>query len=129
MTEPKMVTEQEARRREQRAFEKGSDWTWRQTSPGHNSETLVDPRPPSASAEAARRYPLPKVTRPRVAKDELGVEYQVMDNEVRYRWRPSFPWAPVGRPGLCGMGYPLPTPERIRLWADLLERPLEEVTE
>lgn len=66
------------------------------------------------------RFPLPKVTRPRVVKDSAGYEWRCNDNHLE--WRLTRDWH---RP-VDGASWRL-SPDNVRLWADLLANPTEEV--
>lgn len=77
----------------------------------------------TAERVAAEEYPLPKITRPRVVTDSQGTEFRVRDGDLlegRRQDRPDNPgWGQFSAWDI--------TPERIRLWADLLANPTEEV--
>jgi hypothetical protein len=67
---------------------------------------------------AAREYPYPKVTRPRVVAEDYDLSWRYVDGGFELNtgdgiWRPG-PYITV-------------TPHRVRLWADLLANPTEEV--
>lgn len=68
---------------------------------------------------AAREYPFPKITRPRVVRDKFGVGmlWRVMSGELQSSFR--------GNEWCVEPAYV--TPERVALWADLLANPTEEV--
>jgi hypothetical protein len=85
-----------------------------------------------AKGIAAERYPLPQITRPRVVKDpdkEFSQLWRCVDGVIEHdgamsSWRSAFGKGPL-HPSLLVW----PTVERIKLWADLLARPTEEVSE
>lgn len=74
-----------------------------------------------AACEAAKRYPLPTVTRPRVVVDpHSGLVRWYVDGQgqiVHEQIGPEFTL----------MADSWPTPERVALWADLLANPTETV--
>jgi hypothetical protein len=82
------------------------------------------------AAEAERRFPkVLKETRPRVLVDSHGVAWRYLSatspqnyGRLQYRERDSTIWDDELRAGSPG-----PTPERIRLWNQLLDNPTEEV--
>jgi hypothetical protein len=80
---------------------------------------------------AASRYPLPKLTRPRVVAEDSGDwEYRVAGGVVECRWlRNRTPGASYfGEVNPAGDGIRLDvTADRVALWADLLANPTEEV--
>jgi hypothetical protein len=76
---------------------------------------------------AEREYPLPRVTRARVVRDTAGIAWRVVDGRLEFdrgdeRLEPSQQWATTDWYGTLRIGA-----ERIRLWADLLANPTEEV--
>lgn len=79
----------------------------------------------SAASAAAAQYPLPKVTRPRVARDPSGVgEWSV----AAFHGTPAIYWRhSTERNWEAKLGILVATSERVKLWADLLEHPTEEV--
>lgn len=127
MSDDKTVTEREAVLRERKAYAEGAEWAWRTNYAEHtgakfNHNGHVD-------RSAAFRYPLPSITRPRAVKDPEypRFEWRVVDGELQSSlggdgWSAAFRYVSWG-------GVERPTPERIRLWADLLSNPLEEVQE
>ena len=112
-----MPTEREAVARERAAWDEAADFFRHTLSAGRGGEFSKQARD--------RRYPLPKTTRPRVVKDPIGpYEWRCVDGELEYRlpdvelsWRDGSP-----------LGWSL-TPARVALWADLIERPTEDVEE
>lgn len=85
--------------------------------------------PWSAERDAEARYPLPKVTRPRVVDDPWpgsGHQFRCVNGAIQvHHWGEWKPLAPLA--GACADVWIYPTPERIRLWYDLLTHPTEEV--
>jgi hypothetical protein len=77
---------------------------------------------------AEARYPLPKVTRPRVVRDQHNPaqEWIVEDGFLRCR-NAGGAWMKWAEYKLSADFAPLP--ERVALWADLLANPTEEVNE
>ena len=78
------------------------------------------------SIDASRkRYPLPKVTRPRVVNDpqELGLEYTVRNGILAHRQNGM----KIGFWDAVAGSQIQPTAERCRVWADLLANPTEEL--
>ena len=106
-----MITEKEAVMRERAA----AHWGWAIYSP---------PRDNSCFATACeKRFPMPRVTRPRVVTDRDGYTFRVEGGEVQYRGTGAS-WYQVGLNNSISVNQ-----ERIRLWADLLNSPLETVEE
>jgi hypothetical protein len=112
----KTVTEREAVLRERDAFKQGAEFAG-----GYRDSDL-------RQIEVARRYPLPKVTRPRVVRDPLdaSIEWTVLDDHLHWRrvvgyiateWMLGPQGAPLGHV----------TAEMCRVWADLLDNPTETV--
>lgn len=119
-----MVTEREAVLRERAAFTHGAYWAWfnnyaESSGAKFNHEGFVDQR-------AADNYPLPKITRLREVPDphKANILWRCKDGLLWYCWtnREDVGW-------YTGTVLWSPTPERVNLWADLLQNPLEEVTE
>jgi hypothetical protein len=66
-------------------------------------------------SEAVKRYPLPKVVRPRVVTDSEGTQWKVVDGGI------------VGfRPPSCTVQR-IPDKELVTIWADLFANPTETV--
>lgn len=108
MSDDKTVTEREAVLREREAYVKGRfeagkglDW----------------------HARSRCLYPLPTITRPRVVKDphSADIVWRCDGGVLQYR-QGNHEWS-------MGPGYWYASPERVRLWAELLANPTEEVTE
>ncbi|MHB1310618.1 MAG: hypothetical protein ACYC3L_01285 [Gemmatimonadaceae bacterium] len=81
----------------------------------------------NAARLAARRYELPKITRLRVVTDQFGTEWRMRENvdddrsiALEYRHADNGGWQ-VDRLTM--------TAQRIKLWADLLANPTEEVAD
>lgn len=136
------MTERDVIQRERAAFAEGVHWThayahqaWMfktDNAAYRRDERLALPllQLEAVGVEAARRYPLPKVTRPRVVKDTDGTRWRISEGRLQFM-RGGGDWLCMlgeSRSGSdrYGMGL-VPTPERIRLWADLLANPNEEV--
>lgn len=113
-----------------RAFESGAAF-------GNAEWPLTDS---DMQEEATRRYPLPKVTRPRVVKDPMGA---TNEHGQPVLWK-AIEWGVPGdsryavvcswNDGAWFDGYAphrghslVATKERVALWADLLAKPTEEV--
>lgn len=126
MSESKMVTEREAVMRERAAFVRGSqfeDEAWREMLRVNHSSgaDCID--------ASRKRYPLPKVERPRVV-----VETSVHGRTVAWKYehgalwwrnpRGSGEWYSLMSPRTSEMFI---TPERVKLLADLLANPTELV--
>lgn len=100
-------------KREREAFIAGAEWYRTVLSnAGSTGCDLVLSR--DIWAEALRRWPRKTKTVPRVVTDGSGFGWTVRDGFVEVL-------------GYRFMGYPTITPERVKLWADLLARPTEEV--
>jgi hypothetical protein len=74
---------------------------------------------------AEQRYPLPKVTRPRVVRDRFGEKWRVApeSGETHLEWQDrnnDTRWEKK-------LGNLVVTFDRVALWADLLANPTEEV--
>lgn len=123
--EPKVLTERDARNRERAAFLAGAAAMW-----GKDAVPCLDTVRDAyveVVADAKRRYPLPKVERPRVVRDPHGYGYWKAGREC-------------GRDCLLRSGtdcedgtwviagdYVQISAERVKLWANLLENPTELV--
>jgi hypothetical protein len=125
MTDPKTLSEKEAVMRERVAFAKGM------------RENRCDPQvcacPACATAihEATRRYPLPRIRRPRVVADNREGhrrEFRVFEGQMQTRSIRQPYWSCVenGHTNADGTGLAIDA-VRVKLWADLLASPLEEV--
>lgn len=125
----KTVSERDALRREQVAFEAGACWQRLELGAGDRTGMAAQ----VAMETARERYPLPKVERPRVVRDPhiegIGDRYEWIvlkgENTPRFRlvgthgrW-----YLPDGHEG----GAFTPTRERVAMWADLLANPVELV--
>ena len=86
----------------------------------------------SCIEEARLRYPLPRVTRPRVVTDARfgkAREFRICDGQFQTRSAKNSVWSCIenGHHGK-GDGFGLAIDaERVTLWADLLANPTEEV--
>jgi hypothetical protein len=119
MSAPKTVTEREAVLRERRAYILGlQDACWR------DPETEEDAMA-RAEIDAARRYPLPRVTRPRVVRDpeHRPALWRLRNGalEVLIDGTESWHVYPRSGEGLKATG------ARLNVWADLLANPTETV--
>jgi len=117
MTDPKLVTERNAVLRERTAYVRGR----------HESLTarpMVQSEAREYEKEAASRYPLPKVTRARVVQDphDSSMHWRVGDE----RYTP-LQFSVNGGSWQYGLGSMCATDKRVRVWADLLANPTEEV--
>lgn len=127
MSDDKTVTEREAVLRERAAFAHGAYWAWlnnyaESSGAKFNHEGYVDLR-------AAERYPLPTITRPRVVRDprSKGYEWQCVGGALQWRYPDTMEsWSSWDSGGAYIW---TPVPDRVKLWADLLQNPLEEVQE
>lgn len=75
---------------------------------------------------AAERYPLPKVTRPRVVRERDGeVEWTLIGGQLHWRWtrEGNAPWMAGPRGVVMGDV----TPAMARAWDDLFTTPTETV--
>jgi hypothetical protein len=79
--------------------------------------------------QASQRYPLPKVTRPRVATDPYESDYvwSVRAGDLHFLWLKTDPSNWKRASGLYENLLLTPLPSRVTLWADLLANPTEEV--
>jgi hypothetical protein len=115
------VTEREAVLRERKAFREGALAAVNEPPQWHHQ---ID-------TAAARRYPLPRVQRPRVVRDphdDYEQEWRVVNGRLEFRppygqWGEAHKRTDAIYDGSCLF----PTPERIRMWADLLTNPTEQV--
>ena len=109
MSAEKKYTERDMIVRERRAFVEGANY-------GATGATM------RIYSEAEHRYPLPKVTRPRVVTDEYGDLWK-FENGV-FRWsnchKDAIQWEHVN-PAWA------PTATLVTLWAALLANPTETV--
>jgi hypothetical protein len=104
-----MPTEQEAIERERAAFVEGCEYA--------GSTYLNESRRKFRKREASLRYPLTQ-TVPREVADPHGTawKYRVVDNVIQGKWNGHI-WS---------TDVPSITPERIRIWANLLDNPTIE---
>lgn len=132
MPEPKMVPEREAVRREREAFRLGAEALYIQTEVPGIAKLALD----RVQQYADVRYPLPKVVRPRVVTDaQPGCStrsFRYVDGQIQTtsewdegRWVCLTNGTNAVQTGESG-GLSI-TPARIRLLADLIARPTEEV--
>lgn len=131
--EPKLYTEREAVRREwtAAAIARCSVMWAADLGKGHRSYEGGDPC--DSCVESVRlRYPSPTVVRPRVLYDSesniSGAQWSVSDTgHLRFRESPKAPWLTYSE--FLHTGYAAPLPNRVKLWADLLANPTEEVSD
>lgn len=115
MSDEKMVSERDVVLRERAAFCEGARW-W-----VYGIGAFVA----NAETDAAKRYPLPKVKRPRVLTDEWGYEWRYRGDEMEYRARSiGSPWKPFSD---CGDAVFMVNARRVRVWHDLVTNPTEEL--
>lgn len=127
-----MISERDAVLRVHAAFDEGARWQRLEIHAPDRSGEMAD----RAMREAKARHPLPKVERPRVVKDphvEFGQRWRCVGGELQYTGSLNDPpsdhsWHRLHKDDTYH-GCRIPTPERIRLWADLLANPTELVTE
>lgn len=117
MSAEKKYTERDLVLAKREAFADGIAFRYAQTL------DLPDHRLHCDTVEARRRYPLPKVTRPRVVRVEgrqRDMEYRVIGNDVQFR--------STKHKGADWQSSSL-TPSALRELADLLANPTETVEE
>jgi hypothetical protein len=117
MRDEKRYTEKEMVRLNSQAFEYGAAFN----EALHNGSGACNIRIDHSvhHGEAGRRYPLPKVERPRVVTDKQGVDWRVIGDVAQARFDADHPWE--SRP-IISM-----TKDRALLIADLFARPSELV--
>lgn len=111
------VTERQAIERERAAFVTGASYQW-QRGCGYSGDWAAN----KAAIAARELYPLPKVKRQRVVNDRAGISYRAIDGFIEWQLT-SDKWCRYS----CHGAVPIPTSERVKLWADLLANPTEEV--
>lgn len=123
-TADKAVTEREAVVREQAAFKDGARALYYDESvPSDDAIVAALHRIEDA---ASTRYPLPELMRRRVVTDRYGVQWKI-DRGALLNFDGEGDWtSSVRRPD---GGILSPTLDRVKLWADLLANPTEEVEE
>ena len=84
-----------------------------------SAQRMTDSERREFERDAAVRYPLPKVTRPRVVTRQDGVQLRIEDPELQFRIGPNCSWATY-----C-LTYMSPANRAALL--DLLANPTEEV--
>lgn len=142
MSEPaKMVSEVEAVRRERKAYEDGAV-CWAGEARARSEFRCGTVTLAGIQQDAACKYPLPLVTRPRVVRDTVTYpdgstsEYewcvlsdgQLVRRLVHRGGGPPLAWAPAAEwRNLSDLHAFAPTPKRIAMWADLLAHPTETV--
>lgn len=135
----KTYTERELVLAQRESFAAGSAWRWADTHPV--ADERVNDR---ERAVAERRYPLPRVTRPRMLPDphvEFDQFWRCVDGVIQ--WAPNEHcrgerfWHALGEqsdltfkaPGATVALIHDVTIARIKLWADLLNNPTETVND
>ncbi len=98
-------------------FESGVHWFYGRKEVVANLGYIVDEAP----LAAARLYPMPHVSRPRVVTDASKREWRVVDGKLEYRGEDHRPWSNAE-----GCSFFI-TSERVRILADLLANPTELV--
>lgn len=147
MTDEKMVSEREAVMRERKAWldgvAEGLDKSFDSESepvrwpPRYYNGKGFDHARASWEEQSRRVYPLPKITRPRVVRDPYATATTTVEWSTekwhdglvivwRAKWAPE--WKLILSTDTPEDGYVI-TPERVKLWADLLANPTEEVSE
>lgn len=127
MSDDKRYTEREVILRERRAFTDGA-YCWMHGEARlmgrsvHSSDVLND---------AVHKFPLPKITRPRVVVDSRWSrrEFRVVDGQMQTR-DPGEQWHCLENPNVNARSAGLPIvidAVRVALWADLIANPTEEI--
>ncbi len=106
-----MTTEREAVNRERAAFCRGFD---RGLARPYEASTVI----------VTRLYPLPKITRQRVVRDNEGYSWKVEGSRIYSSYPGDNAWVEAWRGMACSAGW---TPGRIALLAELLDNPTETV--
>jgi hypothetical protein len=90
---------------------------------------LYEPSPEHWQARARGLFPLPQVTRPRVALDRSGRAWKVEDGTLRMRVSSGTGGAGTWLRWDAFKAYSdaAPLPARVALWAELFANPTEEV--
>lgn len=127
----KKISEREAVMRERKAFVNGAIAVRRALKFNSDAEAMrfiSDGRDPAdIEGIAAREYPLPKVTRPRVVPDpERGYDqkWRFVGGEMQYHSNGQ--WFDLNKDDDYN-GCRIPTIERIRVWSLLIANPTELV--
>lgn len=128
MSEPKMISEREAALRERKAYADGVRCLFAEPEISAGAGSVAN----RVVSRANERYPLPKVVRPRVLYDSesniSGAQWSVSETgHLRFRESPKAPWLAYG--DFLYTGYAAPLPNRVKLWAELLANPTEEVSD
>lgn len=123
-----IISEKDVILRERDAFLRGAEWrlgVWQRALRVNYTQGEDE------IAESRHLYPLPKVTRLRVVRAENGREFRVFAGQMQTRTSTD-----MGGEWVClESGYALVThgggvhvtAARVKLWADLLANPTEEV--
>ena len=121
------LDERDAILRERAAYVKGVDARFRNEVRPDCLSCVGEFHLSCASVIAARIYPLPRVTRPRVASDPCEParwEWRFDDGALQFRIRGEKVWNTPrgGEAAVC-----VPYADRVKLWASLMERSIETV--
>lgn len=130
MSDEKKYTERELVLAKRNAFVDGSYWGYNASQESAAKSVGVLGAWSRACADMASEsaYPLPKVTRPRVVRDSVGMEFRfIAENEPPFvEWRNTLTEKKLWRVSAAGDGVAV-NAERAKLWADLVANPTEEV--
>lgn len=101
------------------------------TTEGREGAWETDKRDGLSARIAARKFPLPKLTRPRVVTSDTGRRFRIVDGQLQTQTSSNGQsWCCLANgsrvPAAEDTGIKI-TLERIRLWADLLANPTEDV--
>lgn len=117
MTDEKKYTQRDMVLAQRTAFEEGAHWAW----DGHWRR---DTRPDEYAEAAIQRYPIPKISRPRVMVDRWGMAWKYERESFWYSLGTNpIEWKHNDEDSVV---HEL-TPGRVALWNNLLARPTEEV--
>ena len=118
MTQDKTLSEREAVLRERQAWIAGQEAAcWR--DPATEAQAMR-----RVVTEAAARYPLPTVERPRILWDSQSVAWRVVEGDtIQWTYHPDVPEGWLNAE--IGQGHMFITAERVKMLADLLARPTE----
>jgi len=111
-------TEREVVLRERVAFTRG----WKEWQSVEHEDDVF--------GAALRCYPLPTVTRPRVVDDPPGHrlwQWRVLNGQLQCRWNGFGGWNTEWGSTEKALERIEITPERIKMWADLLDNPNETI--
>lgn len=117
---PSLVTPREFAFAQRNAFIAGALWFGKMLG---RQGSLLDES--LAIEESAKRYPLPKITRRRRVQDPHSEDYEWTTCTVGTP--PRLDLVKLYKGHWENVGEALPTAERVKLWAELLAHPMEEV--